>query len=110
MGSDSAARARLVESVGLVPGAATVDLLLALALHDAEPPAVRAAAVAALEVDDAARSALLAADAGALGDLLGGRPKMICMLFPADDDQRKDGEEPAEQEPTDDEPKVSIRH
>lgn len=51
-----------------------------------------AAAVAMLDVGDDARAALLARDAAALNDLLGGRPRMVCMLFPADDDQKKDGE------------------
>ncbi len=69
-----------------------------------------AAAIAALEVDDATRSALLAADAGALGDLLGGRPKMVCMLFPADDDQKQEGDEPAEDEPAREEPEDTARH
>lgn len=66
------------------------------------------AAVATLDVDDAARSALLAADAGTLGDLLGGRPKMICMLFPAED--KPDEEQPAEDEPAQDDTKESVRH
>ena len=67
-------------------------------------------AVAALPVGDDAKSALLAGDTGTLSDLLGGRPKMICMLFPADDDQKKDGdEEPTEPVP-DDERKESVRH
>ncbi len=41
-------RARLVETLGLVPGAATTRILLDLALDADEPPAVRAAALAAL--------------------------------------------------------------
>ncbi len=41
-------RARLVETVGLVPGVATTRILLDLALDPEEPPAVRAAAVAAV--------------------------------------------------------------
>ena len=43
-----------------------------------------AAAVDALGLDDAPRQALLARDATALNDLLGGRSKMVCALFPAD--------------------------
>ena len=69
-----------------------------------------AAAVAALPVGDDARAARLAGDAGTLGDLMGGRPKMICMLFPADDDQKQDEDSPAKDEPDGDEPKESIRH
>ena len=69
-----------------------------------------AAAVAALPVGDDARTALLAGDAGTLGDLLGGRPKMICMLFPADDDQKQEGDEPAEDEPAREEPEDTARH
>ena len=66
-------------------------------------------AVAALPVGDDAKSALLAGDTGTLSDLLGGRPKMICMLFPADEPQKQDGEEPTEPQP-DEDPKGSIRH
>ena len=66
------------------------------------------AAVDSLGLDDQARNALLTRDAGALNDLLGGRPTMICALFPADDDQQKrDDDEP--QEDTPDEQKESIR-
>lgn len=66
-------------------------------------------AVASLDIGDDAKSALLAGDTGALSDLLGGRPKMICMLFPADEPQKQDGEEPTEPQP-DDEKKESVRH
>ncbi len=45
---DPGARARVVETLGLVPGRATVDLLLDRALDEGEEPSVRAAAVAAL--------------------------------------------------------------
>lgn len=63
-----------------------------------------ATAVAALPVGDQARDALLARDADALGGLLGGRLQMMCILFPADgdekkDDDQKDGDDaPAEEE------------
>lgn len=68
------------------------------------------AAVDGLALDDAAREALLARDADALGGLLGGRPKMICMLFPADDDnKRKDDEQEDRDSPADDEPSESVR-
>ena len=48
---DAGSRARLVETLGLVPGRATVALLLARAADDDEPTASRAAAVAALGDD-----------------------------------------------------------
>ena len=66
-----------------------------------------AAAVAALDVDDEARDALLAKDDLTLGALLGGRPRMLCALLPADDDQVPAEDQPAEDEP-DDEKKTSI--
>ena len=71
-----------------------------------------AAAVDALEIDDQAKATLLAKDASALNDLLGGRPKMICMLFPADGDEKKDGGDEDGEAPAEDEeqPKDSIRH
>lgn len=68
-----------------------------------------AAAVQALPVDDDARLALLARDAGALNDLLGGRPAMVCALFPAEDTPAREddnGETPNEDTP--DEQKESI--
>ena len=46
--SDATGRARLVETVGLVPGEASTDLLLAAAGNAGEPAVVRAAAAAAL--------------------------------------------------------------
>lgn len=46
--TDAAARARLVETLGLVAGAASTQALLELAGDDAEPLPVRAAALAAL--------------------------------------------------------------
>jgi glycosyltransferase involved in cell wall biosynthesis len=45
---DATARARLVETLGLVPGAASTQVLLDLAGNDAEPLAVRTTALAAL--------------------------------------------------------------
>jgi len=84
------------------------------ALADQSPEAY-AAAVDALGLDDAPRRALLARDAAGLNDLLGGRMKMMCLLFPADgeknndDGQESEGEVPSDQ-PADDEPKTSIRH
>lgn len=66
------------------------------------------AAVEALGLDDAPRQALLTRDAAALSDLLGGRSKMVCALFPADDQPQKEQEdEPQEDSP--DEKKEAIR-
>ena len=62
-------------------------------------------AVAALDVDDDQRQALLARDHNALNDLLGGRKKMMCLILPAEDepapgDDEQQPEEPAEDTPT----------
>lgn len=78
-----------------------------------QSPEDYAAAVDALGLDDAPRQALLERDPSALNDLLGGRPKMMCFLFPADGEKNnEDGEVPdGESEvPADDEPKPSIHH
>lgn len=78
-----------------------------------QSPQAYAAAVEALGLDDAPRQALLARDAAGLNDLLGGRMKMMCLLFPADGEKNnEDGEVPdGESEvPADDEPKTSIHH
>ncbi len=74
-------------------------------------PDAYAAAVDALGLDNAPRQALLDRDADALNDLLGGRMKMMCFLFPADGDDQKKGDEPdgdEDQPPKED--KESIRH
>lgn len=67
-----------------------------------------AAAVDALGLDDAPRQALLDRDASALSDLLGGRSKMVCALFPADDQPAKEQEDDVPQEDSPDEKKESI--
>jgi glycosyltransferase involved in cell wall biosynthesis len=74
--SGAGGRARLVETLGLVPGRGTVALLLDLASDGGEDPAVRAAAVAALgdvttadDVDDLRALRTIAEDAGPLGDV-----------------------------------------
>ena len=61
-------------------------------------------------LDDAPRRALLDRDADALNGLLGGRHKMMCMLFPAEgDEEKKDGEQPDDgDQPADDERKESA--
>ena len=74
--ADGGGRARLVETLGLVPGRGTVTLLLDLASDGGEDPAVRAAAVAALgdvttadDIDDLRTLQTIAEDAGPLGDV-----------------------------------------
>ena len=69
------------------------------------------AAVDALGLDDAPRQALVDRDPAALNGLMGGRLQMMSILFPADGDEQKDGEEQEGdgEEPTQDEPKESIR-
>lgn len=47
-------------------------------------------------VDGAERDALLAADQEALNDLMGGRAKMMCLIFEPGE-ERKEGEEPLDQ-------------
>lgn len=75
-----------------------------------QAPEDYAAAVDALGLDDAPRQALLDRDASALNGLLGGRMQMMCLLFPADGEEKKDGDEPAEGDtPAEDAPKESIR-
>ena len=62
-------------------------------------------------LDDAPRQALLDGDADALNGLLGGRHKMMCMLFPAEgDDDKKQGEEPEESDQPDDEERKESAH
>lgn len=63
-------------------------------------------AVAALEIGDEAKSALLAGDTASLSALLGGRPTMICALMPADDDQNAPDDD--DEQPADDEPKEAA--
>jgi len=59
-----------------------------------------AAAIAALDVDDAQRQALLTRDHVAINDLLGGRAKLMMLtLFPADDDEKPQDEQPDSEQP-----------
>lgn len=76
-----------------------------------QSPEDYAAAVDALGLDDAPRQALLDRDPSALNSLLGGRLQMMSILFPADGDEKKDGDEQEGdgEEPTQDEPKEAIR-
>lgn len=64
-------------------------------------PAQYAAAVAALELDDDSRAALLDRDGDRLGVLLGGRQIMSCLIAPAEDEPAREGGE-EEPEPGDD--------
>jgi hypothetical protein len=62
-----------------------------------------AAAVAALDADQAQKQALLDRDHAALNRLLGGRSKMYCSQYPAREDQPLDPQQ--EPEPQDDDGK-----
>ena len=62
-----------------------------------------AASVAALDIDDEQRRALLDRDHDALSGLLGGREKMMCVVWPADEPVRED-DQPAEEQPEEDAP------
>ncbi len=53
-----------------------------------------AAAVASAGVDAAAYRALLDRNADALNQALGGRPAMMCMIVPAENDEPQPEEEP----------------
>lgn len=84
--TDASSRARLVESLGLVAGAASTRALLDLAGDDAEPVPVRAAALAALGDGPAAdRSAepLLIALTRSVGPLAQTARLALHDLFPA---------------------------
>ena len=59
--------------------------------------------VATLDVDDAQRQALLARDDAALNDMLGGRERMLCVIWPADEPARED-DQPGENEPAEETP------
>lgn len=74
------------------------------------PAAELAAVVQDLGLDDAPLQALLDRDADALNGLLGGRHKMMCMLFPAegDDQKKQDDEQEDGEQPEDDDRKESI--
>jgi hypothetical protein len=91
---------------------AFLDLLgknpaLAHASNEEYTAAEYTAAVDALDLAEPARQALLARDAAGLNELLGGRSKMICALFPVEDDNKKDDEDqPADDQ---DQKKESIR-
>jgi hypothetical protein len=61
------------------------------------------AIVATLDVDDAQRQALIARDDAALSDMLGGRERMLCVIWPADEPMREN-DQPGENEPAEETP------
>lgn len=61
------------------------------------------AIVAKLDVDDSQRQALLARDGAALNDMLGGRERMLCVIWPADEPARED-DQPGDEAPAEDTP------
>ena len=61
------------------------------------------ALVATLDVGDAQRQALIARDDSALNDLLGGRERMLCVIWPADEPMREN-DQPGESEPAEETP------
>lgn len=63
-----------------------------------------AVTVEALDVDGVQRQALLDRDHAALNDLLGGREKMVCMIWPADEPGKSDDDQPGDEQPVEDTP------
>jgi len=61
-----------------------------------------AATVAALDTTDAYREALLDRDHVGLNDLLGGREKLLCVVFAPDEEREEDSEQ--QPEPVEDAP------
>jgi hypothetical protein len=60
------------------------------------------AAVALLEISDGQQQALLDRDHALLGDLLGGRPQVLCSIFAPDEekeDEQRESEEPVRETP-----------
>lgn len=65
------------------------------------------ALVAALDVDACERQALLDRDCDALNGLLGGRPKMMCLIWqPEQEPAREDGDQQGEEQPVEEKPPV----
>ena len=62
-----------------------------------------AASVAALDIDEEQRRALLDRDPDALSGLLGGRKRMMCVVWPADEPGRQD-DQPGDEQPAEDVP------
>jgi hypothetical protein len=85
-----------------------IDFLEALARDggpEAHSPQRYAAAVAALDIDESLRDALLRRDAAALGRLLGARHNVMMILVPAEDEPTPN-KQPV---PDDDKDKVQAR-
>ncbi len=58
-----------------------------------------AASVALLDIEHDHRRALLDRNHSALNDLLGGRAKLMCVVFSPDEEEQPDGDEPSEDTP-----------
>ncbi len=72
------------------------------ALGQNPAPADYAAAVAALDIDEAQRQALLDRDLATLNDLLGGRGKVYCVVVPAEEEEPlNDEKDPGDEAPDD---------
>lgn len=61
-----------------------------------------AAAVAGLEVNDAVRQALLGRDARTLGDLIGGRDRMMMQIWAPNEETPQEDESPDREAPQED--------
>jgi len=66
-----------------------IQFLVAAGREPALSPSGYATAVAALEIPDAQRQALLERDPAALNALLGGRARMICMINAPDEEEHE---------------------
>lgn len=58
-----------------------------------------AIAVAKAELEPAAKQAVLARDADAINQLLGGRISMMCLIAPAENDEPREEEQESEEQP-----------
>ena len=58
-----------------------------------------AATVAHLNIEETHRQALLDRNHSALNDLLGGRERLMCVVFSPDEEEQPDGDEPPEETP-----------
>lgn len=78
-----------------------VDFLATLGSRPALSAGDYAAAVALLDTGEAQRKALLDADAGTLNALLGGRPGMVCMVAPSEEEAPERAPDEDEERPAD---------
>lgn len=85
-----------------------IQFLEAAGREPALSPVDYAMAVAALEIPDAQRQALMERDHAALNALLGGRARMICMINAPDEDEHEtnpdDGDDGVVDVPDEDQP------